>query len=163
MRSDSPAKTALAIALVLAALPMSRSQAQTSEPFLSYDGGTCAGAIRMQNTNVQCNKGFRIQSALYDGPSTVIMSGANQKSTYLFRLNSPRKYGRRGDDGYYSQMLIDELEFTVDGRKPIKNKAIGACTYRVINDLDGSLSCNIMTEDGDAIELSLRGRSKEAK
>ena len=117
----------------------------------------------MQDTNVYCNKGFRIQSELYDGHSTVTMSGANQKSTYMFRINSPRKYGRRGNDGYYSQMLIDELEVTADGRKPIKNKAIGACTYRVINDFDGSLSCNIMTEDGDSMELSLRGRSKEAK
>jgi len=163
MRSDSLARTVLAVAFFLAAPLISGSHAQPSEPFLSYDGGTCAGTIRMQDTTVHCNTGFRIQSELYDGPSTVILSGANQKSTYLFRLNSPRKYGMRGKDGYYSQMLIDEVEFTVDSRKPIKNKAIGACTYRIVNDFDGSLSCNIMTEDSDSIELSIRGRSKEVK
>lgn len=155
---------ASALALVLAASWISTSEAQAqSEPPVSYDGGSCSGAMKVQDAKIRCNKGFRISSELYDGPSTIVLSGSTPKSTYLFRLISPRKYGLRGDDGFVSQMSIDEVETTVDSRKPVKTKSIGACTYRILRDVDGSLRCNVMTEDGDVVDVSVTGRSKEPR
>ena len=79
-----------ALALVLAASWMSVSEAQTqSEPPVSYDGGPCSGVMKVQDAKIRCNKGFRISSELYDGPSTIVLSGSTPKSTYLFRLISP--------------------------------------------------------------------------
>lgn len=137
-----------------------RAQAQ-SEPFLSYGGGSCSGVMQVQDVKIRCNKGFRISSELYDGPSTIISSGSTPKGTYLFRLISSRKYGRRSDDGFFSQMSIDEVETTIDSRKPNKSKSIGACTYRVLKEVEGSLRCNVMTEEGDVIDLIVNGRSKD--
>lgn len=153
-----------ALALVLAASWISPSKAQTqSEPPVSYDGGACGGVMKVQDAKIRCNKGFRISSELYDGPSTIVLSGSTSKSTYLFRLISPRKYGLRGDDGFVSQMSIDEVETTVDSRKPVRTKSIGACTYRILRDVEGSLRCNVMTEDGDVVDVSVTGRSKEPR
>ena len=36
---------------------------------------------------------------------------------------------------------------------------IGACTYRVFKDVEGSLRCNVMTEDGDVVDVVASGRS----
>ncbi len=153
-----------AVALVLATISASGFSAQAqSEPFQSYAGGSCSGVMQVQDAKIRCNKGFRISSELYDGPSVVIVSGSTPKATYLFRLISPRKYGRRGDDGFFSQMSIDEVETTIDSRKPQKTKAIGACTYRVLKDVEGSLRCNVMTEDGDVVDIIASGRSKDPR
>lgn len=152
------------LVLALALFPASNLRAQAqSEPFVSYGGGTCSGVMQVQDTKIRCAKGFRISSELYDGPSVVIVSGSTPKATYLFRLISPRKYGRRGEEGLFSQMSIDEVEITIDGRKPQKTKSIGACTYRVLKDVEGSLRCNVMTEDGDVVDLVANGRSKDAR
>ncbi|GJE61656.1 hypothetical protein [Methylobacterium trifolii] len=165
MRADVlrvAATPGFALALALASTSAFRAQAQ-SEPFMSYSGGTCSGVVQVQDAKIRCAKGFKISSELYDGPSTIIVSGSTPKGTYLFRLISPRKYGRRGEEGFFSQMSIDEVETTIDGRKPQKTKSIGACTYRVFKDVEGSLRCNVMTEDGDVVDVVASGRSKDPR
>lgn len=158
----SSAAPGLALALALTAVSSFPARAEP-EPPVSYDGGTCSGTMQVQDAKIRCNKGFRISSELYDGPSTIIVSGSTPKSTYLFRLISPRKYGLRREEGFVSQMSIDEVETTIGGRKPQKTKSIGACTYRVLKDVEGSLRCNVMTEDGDVVDVVASGRSKDPR
>lgn len=165
MRAVVPRATAvpsLVLALVLISAQTLPAQAEP-EPSVSYDGGTCSGLMQVQDAKIRCAKGFRISSELYDGPSTIIVSGSTPKATYLFRLISPRKYGLRREEGLVSQMSIDEVETTIDSRKPQKTKSIGACTYRVLKDVEGSLRCNVMTEDGDVVDVVATGRSKDPR
>lgn len=42
-------------------------------------------------------------------------------------------------------MSIDEVETTVDSRKPARIKSIGACTYRILRGIEESLRCNVLT------------------